>query len=734
MKKKGKVIIALSVLLLNFIFTSSAYAANYYSLTGDKDFVLNMLDQYFNPEQAGIIGAFLSVYMPCCLVVSGIIAAYILIVGTVSTAHEGEMLGKKWSSMWVPIRAPICVSLLLPTSNGWAVIQVVVLSLAVQGITWGNAAWKMIAPTLITDATYISITNKVAIRQLVVNTLYSAACVQIANDFTTKHINDSNIFGFTPSIRYMDISKFSSSSGTNSMVGYTYGYPDGNAFLGYKSDICGSTKMKLLNEKNMPAAASLLINTNGISINVQKAQLAANEVLVSAARAYAASYLKNARPQDVALVNKHIDLMTNAYAQAVQTAATAAMKEAVNQSQVDKLTEAGWTYSYAFYTRITTAGSAANAALNNFPIASAALKESDFDAVPDVYARLQKVRTLLNETNKMNSNLADEGDSDGLYQKAISIIGGNLGVFNTQEADAASLMPLTVSANIGEHIIYGVDAMLAALTVGSMLGSIPVVGGAIQVAAQLLSGTLSSFFVPLLICGNMLAHVIPMMPYVIGFGSVIGYFVLLIEAICGAPLLVVASLTPDQDGIVGKQGQGYMLLLSLLLRPVLNVGGYASSFVAMNISFIYINLTFFAAASDVEGGFLGIQKGISMIVIYCVLTLSATLACCKLMHLLPDTIFKWIGGATSTVLGMLATHAESGMMKAQAAVGAAMQMASGGQNSFVKGATGLGKNLGSRLEKNDLSQANQVPDEDNEPKQNSKNHTDSSEDIQDFKS
>ncbi|MCP6588389.1 hypothetical protein NL514_29805, partial [Klebsiella pneumoniae] len=87
-----------------------------------------------------------------------------------------------------------------------------------------------------------------------------------------------------------------------------------------------------------------------------------------------------------------------------------------------------------------------------------------------------------------------------------------------------------------------------------------------------------------------------------------------------------ASITPDQDGVVGKQGQGYMLLLSLLLRPALNVAGYAASFVAMNISFEYINSTFFAAASDVEGGFLGIQKGITMIVIYCVLTLSATLA------------------------------------------------------------------------------------------------------------
>ncbi|MCP6530679.1 hypothetical protein NL480_28655, partial [Klebsiella pneumoniae] len=83
----------------------------------------------------------------------------------------------------------------------------------------------------------------------------------------------------------------------------------------------------------------------------------------------------------------------------------------------------------------------------------------------------------------------------------------------------------TVSANIGEHVIYGVDAMLVALTVGSMLGSLPIIGGGIQAVIGLLSGTFTSFFVPLLVVGNMLAHVMPMMPYIIGFGCVIGYFV-----------------------------------------------------------------------------------------------------------------------------------------------------------------------------------------------------------------
>jgi len=153
----------------------------------------------------------------------------------------------------------------------------------------------------------------------------------------------------------------------------------------------------------------------------------------------------------------------------------------------------------------------------------------------------------------------------------------------------------------------------------------------------------------------------------------------------------------------------------------------------MNISFEWINSTFFAAASDVEGGFLGIQKSLTMIVIYCVLTLSATLACCKLMHLLPDTIFKWIGGASSTVLGMMATHAESGMMKAQAAVGASMQMANTHSGKIIGGATGAGKGLADLLSKPKVNKAQNGDNTQTDASETKKDETpDTSVDIKDF--
>jgi hypothetical protein len=45
--------------------------------------------------------------------------------------------------------------------------------------------------------------------------------------------------------------------------------------------------------------------------------------------------------------------------------------------------------------------------------------------------------------------------------------------------------------------------------------------------------------------------------------------------------------------------------------------------------------------------------------------LTVELMCLKLMHVIPDNLFKWIGGATSSVLGMVSGQAESSTAKPQ---------------------------------------------------------------------
>ncbi len=89
-----------------------------------------------------IMGTMFSVFNSAVLSLGGIIVTYILIVSTMNTAHDGEVMGKKWSSIWIPLRSALGVGLLLPKATGYCFIQVFVMWVVVQGIGAADSIWN----------------------------------------------------------------------------------------------------------------------------------------------------------------------------------------------------------------------------------------------------------------------------------------------------------------------------------------------------------------------------------------------------------------------------------------------------------------------------------------------------------------------------------------------------------------------------------------------------------------
>lgn len=84
----------------------------------------------------------MGIFNAIVLMFGGIILAYTMLVGTMHTAHDGEMLGKRWSSVWVPFRTAMGVMLVFPMTNGYSAIQGIVLWLILQGVGAANFAWN----------------------------------------------------------------------------------------------------------------------------------------------------------------------------------------------------------------------------------------------------------------------------------------------------------------------------------------------------------------------------------------------------------------------------------------------------------------------------------------------------------------------------------------------------------------------------------------------------------------
>lgn len=73
--------------------------------------------------------------------ISGALAAYTLIAGTMQTAHDGEMLGKRWSSMWLPIRVTLGTAAVVP-AVGYCVAQMFAAWMVIQGIGMADQVWQ----------------------------------------------------------------------------------------------------------------------------------------------------------------------------------------------------------------------------------------------------------------------------------------------------------------------------------------------------------------------------------------------------------------------------------------------------------------------------------------------------------------------------------------------------------------------------------------------------------------
>lgn len=103
--------------------------------------LFGIVDGVLSGSGSQIMGAMFSVFNSAVLALGGMIIMYTLIVSTMNTAHEGQMLGQKWSSIWIPVRSTLGLALLIPKASGYCLMQIFVMWVVVQGIGAADKVW-----------------------------------------------------------------------------------------------------------------------------------------------------------------------------------------------------------------------------------------------------------------------------------------------------------------------------------------------------------------------------------------------------------------------------------------------------------------------------------------------------------------------------------------------------------------------------------------------------------------
>lgn len=657
-----------------------------------KTFIEPLFGPLVGSSTESPLTALMFTFNSALLVVGGVLMAYTIVAGTMSTAHDGEMLGKKWSSMWLPIRTALGVGMVLPVvGGGWCVAQAVVVWLAMQGAGLANVLWSsFIGPDLNSVAASASYTPPMslsAIRETYGLMIVNSTCVAAFQKDRHNSGKDADLFNAPSHGISVSPGIDAVPSKDSNVLKISYAQEGGliSAAMG-ASDRCG----QIVLEEDIGEEESSSSNTASSEAlrmaditgpiaearwkEFHKANAKFAKVGLSIANNTPSEPYKSLQEE----VDTTIDELLKSYSENVGAAAKEAFKGGVRGDFVDKIKQDGWIMAGAFYMQIAKTQDLVTRSVTNAPATSSVNTMGNVDNMvgeglnqwlfgsSEITAATNLAQDIVAKSSESSGSLAAIGStsvsnssqSSGYWQSKVLnwfmnkdetglFSGGRSGVADVNEN------PIIMAKGLGEKMTTTAWAAFLAFVGFTGAGA----GGLGSSVAPIFA----TLFLSLLIPGATLSTYLPLLPYILWIGVVLGWAILLIEAVVAAPLWAIVHLAPDGDGVVGRGGQGYMLVLSLILRPPLMIVGLVAAFVLMKPVGFLINSTFLGAFNiGVSPGTAGLTQAFAACIIYAVLMVITVQRVFSLIHVIPDRLLRWIGGGSGGELGQEAQSMDQG--------------------------------------------------------------------------
>lgn len=696
--------------LFGLIFSGAAFAQNLTPPVTDLS-VTRLLSELFGPLVStdgggkNPLGEIIGQFNAILLVFAGVLLAYTLVAGTMQTAHDGEVLGKKWSSMWLPLRISIGISALVPLSSGYCIAQYIVMWLVLQGVGAADSIWSTFA-TKVQPMVDLSLTqNYGQANDLASNALRQAMCVTTVNG----EIKTAKEKAKADGVEYN---------------GYEYIFirPEGSAAAGKfdtsdlpvpsldssttaqdnLNDACGTYKLPSPNVSVADDGNQLVQlfgspdKLNAFSKQVNQAHIKAFSALQVAMNdiangMYIKKYGDGGYTQEQAS-SKYTQAVNN-YNTTLSAAISSGTASLSGDNEIaQNANRDGWAMAGAFYLKYIKLQQAIADEVGRYPLASPPNQDLDQNFRVQVGGQLKSVDAMLKKSKF--------GDELGIENQAASDSTHYSGDKNefaeyiaktfAKEQLRASKYFFDVSENNNVLLSVskaGLKLFDTSVHANMVLASLVVVGDSsifgikfgVGAGVSALSPFLMALFGALFASTAVIAFMLPLTPYIIWFGVVMGWVVMVIEAIIAAPLWVLSHLHPDADGIVGRGGQGYSLIFALFLRPSLSVIGLLFSMALINpIGYLFIRSywSVFSMAHGTPSATTPLLYAISLS-IFAMVMMSIINKVFALIHVIPDEIFKWMGGPSGN-LGSYAGDLSGKSSQVAGAVGGAVGSLAGG--------------------------------------------------------
>lgn len=606
---------------------------NFAAATTSQDGSIALLQQLFNFKllinainhsgtavhvATDALGTMFQVLNSFALVATGLVLMYMYSIAIMQTAHDGEPLGKRYSTLWAPIRSVAAVVFVspFPGLGGFSVLQGIILSMVAVSINGANMLYNSELNFYKTnDYSLMPLSaNAQPDPVLAANILKTEVCQAYVNE------NDASYGVMVQQILLGD--------GDPNVYGYSWpgSYDPAtthNAFTPAAPLLsCGSVKVDCSQVSSNAPAGRSLCGATGI----------ATETLVAKLKPVAKSIVAGKMPDKNAIIDA-----LNSYSKAWTQASVAAQAETTN-SQKQALDEfiqqagiGGWITAGQWYWTLSATTLQDQAAGDVQPEYS----PIDYSTFPNFKSSflpyLKRVQVYLQQTPGVTLTptgaIADKTGSGGSatnggHDTTSAIINKIFGhSFGANAQVLTGLLegnndPVRSLASYGQDMIgagWGIVGTYVAMSgAAGMAKGIPLVG---SIAGGAASGVLKALLAPVYIIagilmaqGGFLAYYLPAIPFIFWSFGVLGWLLLVVESLIAAPLWAAAHAVPEGDGFAGRYAlQGWQLFVNVVFRPILLTVGLLLSFLIMEaichfalVGYKYTNLSIVNSTSLVS--------------------------------------------------------------------------------------------------------------------------------------
>ncbi len=645
------------------------------------------------------------------LAIGGWLFAYNLTAGLLQSAHEGAFLGRRWSSLWAPLRVLFAVALLIPAPGlgGYNVIQ--------GGVAWLTKGATLMASELWSKGSEIVLAGEIPLTGAsprLDNELFGAIyrnqlCLWLAN----------HQFALADSPMRVQFSPQKTSPLTIM-----------SSVDGRRESICGSYRLPAT-----PAYISKLESSMAPAIESQFRAMHADilQNLIAKADAIVAK-------QWPFLISKQGELpaisedIWNAFQTANQSlvvgsealmSSVSAMVNESNQARqriIEKISHTGCGVHSSSLSHPTACGGTGWIGAGNWHMTMARLN-SELMGLLNARSQAEESHYLNDGFAQFNTQVVRSANPLGRlsqmfvgtdYNKFLHIDeAARIWQDATRQFDRAAIRLGATSRPVSgqffhdEQPVVGRTGWLGKIwqigfadAIGSMVTVLspgqwaddPIVGvvrmgnwyldvaGALifgGAATSILSGgfgTAVIFMVaaPLTAIGVTQSFILPALPFIFWILAVASYFLLVIEAVVAASLWAVAHMRLDGEGISGEAGRyGWLMLLALTMTPSLMILGYLAAMVLFRVTAqlfdagMFYAMSALAHASPLVAIFGIMASGFIIIFAYTVLMERSF----SLISSFPGRVLRWIGGDIQLSDSVSEGRFQSGLRGAGSAFG-----------------------------------------------------------------